>query len=173
MTLKHHRITVLALALVVAAIMASSASARPIDQVSPQTQAAQSSTPTSSPQATPEIPNAILNGAHDPAPPSAPHGVGYSSYDVGKRYTPPSDVPAAPVASNPGFDWGDAGIGAGAALALTMIGLGGLLVSPTAATAPSSPRRLPKRPPGTQRQRGGLPREVAPGAASRSTTICV
>jgi hypothetical protein len=32
-------------------------------------------------------------------------------------------------ASTGGFDWGDAGVGAGAAFALTMIGLGGLVLS--------------------------------------------
>jgi hypothetical protein len=126
---KHYRLTGLALALAIAALLAPAASARPIDQVSPQAKPAHSSTPTSSPQATPESPNAILNGAHDPAPaPAPPHGVGYSSYDVGTPSAPPSEVPAAPVASDPGFDWGDAGIGAGAGFALTMIGLGGLLV---------------------------------------------
>jgi hypothetical protein len=30
--------------------------------------------------------------------------------------------------SSPGFDWGDAGIGAAAAFAVTMVGLGGVLV---------------------------------------------
>jgi len=44
-------------------------------------------------------------------------------------------VPAAPPtivrvsASNGGFDWGDAGIGAGGGFALAMIGLGGALVA--------------------------------------------
>jgi hypothetical protein len=33
-----------------------------------------------------------------------------------------------PADSSSGFDWGDAGIGAGAAFAVTMIGLGGVLV---------------------------------------------
>jgi hypothetical protein len=147
MILKHYRLTGLALALVVAALLAPAASARPIDQVSPQAQPAHSSTPTSRPQqpavvpneggfsaraTTLESPNAILNGAPqrqqvDPLP-GLPHGVDYSAYDVGKPSTPPAEVPVAPVDSNPGFDWGDAGIGAGAAFALTMIGLGGLLV---------------------------------------------
>jgi hypothetical protein len=61
-------------------------------------------------------------------PPTLPHGVDYSAYDVGKLATPPAEAPVAPVASNPGFDWGDAGIGAAAGFALTMIGIGGLLV---------------------------------------------
>jgi hypothetical protein len=112
MILKHYRLTGLALAPVIAALLAPAASARPIDQVSPQTQPAHSSMPTSS---------AGFN------PSTLPHGAQYSSFDVGKPSTPPSDVYVARVASNPGFDWGDAGIGAGAGFALTMIGLGGVL----------------------------------------------
>ena len=47
----------------------------------------------------------------------------------------PATVPAAPPtivrvsASNGGFDWGDAGIGAGGGFALSMIGLGGALIA--------------------------------------------
>jgi hypothetical protein len=41
---------------------------------------------------------------------------------------PPTQVRLVRTAANPGFDWGDAGIGAGGAFALTMIGLGGALV---------------------------------------------
>jgi hypothetical protein len=33
------------------------------------------------------------------------------------------------VAHSSGFDWGDAGIGAGSMLALTLIGLGGVLAA--------------------------------------------
>jgi hypothetical protein len=106
---KHYRLTGLALALVIAALLAPAASARPMDQVSPETQPAQQ------------------RQQVDP-PPALPHGVDYSAYDVGKPSTPPAEVPVAPVASNPGFDWDDAGIGAGAGFALTMIGVGGLLV---------------------------------------------
>jgi len=95
--------------MIVGALAAPSASARPIDQVSPQALPAQQRQQVST-------------------PPALPHGVQYSSMGVGNPSTPPSDAPAAPVASNPGFDWGDAGIGAGAAFTLTMIGLGGLLV---------------------------------------------
>jgi hypothetical protein len=106
---KHYRLTGLALALVIAALLAPAASARPIDQVSPQTLPAQQ------------------RQQVDPLP-ALPHGVGYSSYDVGKPATPPSGVQVAPVASGPGFNWRDAGIGAAAGFALTMIGLGGVLV---------------------------------------------
>lgn len=40
----------------------------------------------------------------------------------------PSQIPVAPSAESDGFDWSDAGIGAGAGFAVTMIGLGGALV---------------------------------------------
>lgn len=49
--------------------------------------------------------------------------------------TGPATVPATPPtivrvnASNGGFDWGDAGIGAGGGFALAMIGLGGALLA--------------------------------------------
>jgi hypothetical protein len=39
------------------------------------------------------------------------------------------EVRVAGVSTDAAFDWGDAGIGAGAALAVTMIGLGGLAVT--------------------------------------------
>jgi len=82
MTRKHRRITVLALALVIAALLAPSASAVTFEE--------------------------FHSGARDPAP--------------------PTQVRVVQAAPNPGFDWGDAGIGAGAAFALTMIGVGGLLL---------------------------------------------
>ncbi len=88
MTRKHHRFIALALVLIVAAILAPSASARPIDQVGPASLPASSSTEAS---------------------------------------TPASQVEVVRAPSS-GFDWGDAGIGAGAVFALTMIGIGGALV---------------------------------------------
>jgi hypothetical protein len=45
-----------------------------------------------------------------------------------KQASPPSQVRVVQVSSDSGFSWGDAGIGAGAAFALTMIGIGGLLL---------------------------------------------
>ena len=108
---KHYRLTGLALALVIAALLAPAASARQ--------QGSTSST----------LPHGVQYSSMQVDKPSTlPHGVDYSAYDVGKPPTPPSDVQVVPVASGPGFDWGDAGIGAGAAFALTMIGLGGLLL---------------------------------------------
>ena len=82
--------------------------------------------------------SAIARPIDDPA---LPHGVEYSS----TQGTTPSSEPvlrrdgskAVPFVANldqsapataSSFAWGDAGIGAGAAFALTMIGIGGLLV---------------------------------------------
>ena len=87
--IRKHRVTFLTPVLVIAAIAAPAASARPIDQVSPQTN-----------------------------PASVTRVVELSPRQA--------QVPSA--TSDQGFDWGDAGIGAGAAFALTMIGLGGVLV---------------------------------------------
>ena len=110
MTSMQHRLTALALVLIAAAILAPSASARPIGQVGPA--ASPASSPTQAPSST---------------APTLPHGVAYSSTQPSTPSTP-SQVRVVPVAPNPGFDWGDAGIGAGAAFALTMIGLGSVLV---------------------------------------------
>jgi hypothetical protein len=87
--IRKHRVTFLAPVLVIAAIAAPAASARPIDQVSPQT---------------------------NPA----------SVTRVVKLSPSQAQVPSA--TSDQGFDWGDAGIGAGAAFALTAIGIGGALL---------------------------------------------
>jgi hypothetical protein len=60
---------------------------------------------------------------HDPRPRSeVVSGGGYGPVSV------PSTVVRV-VAPSGGFDWGDAGIGAGGAFALTMIGLGGVLAA--------------------------------------------
>jgi hypothetical protein len=53
--------------------------------------------------------------------------------DAPPGYTTPtvtgsSQPTAVPPAGSDGFDWADAGIGAGAGFAVTMIGLGGALV---------------------------------------------
>jgi hypothetical protein len=55
----------------------------------------------------------------DPALPGASHGRGNTGGAVGTT--------APETSTSEGFDWGDAGIGAGAAFALTAIGLGGTL----------------------------------------------
>ena len=85
MTLRKHPLSFLLVALVVAAIAAPIASARPIDEV------------------------------------------GYNPQPTGRSDTP-STVRVVQASSDDGFSWGDAGIGAGAAFALTMIGLGTVLV---------------------------------------------
>lgn len=73
-------------------------------------------------------PAASAAGPATGAPP--PHGVTYSSI-ANHQPTEPTGVRVVRVtSSNPGFDWGDAGIGAGAVVALGAIGLGaGVLTS--------------------------------------------
>jgi hypothetical protein len=55
-------------------------------------------------------------------------GHGYGPVNVSTRAIPSVRPPSAPAPSS-GFDWGDAGIGAGSMLALTLIGVGGTLVA--------------------------------------------
>jgi hypothetical protein len=101
---KQHRVSVVALILVVAALFAAPASAEPVDQVAPVSPPASSTSPTPTPFGTEQ---AATGG--------------------------PAEVQVVRVPSEAasGFDWGDAGIGAGAALAVTMIGLGGALALST------------------------------------------
>jgi hypothetical protein len=87
MILKHHRIAVLALAPVIAALSASAASAQPIDEFGPQ-----------------------------PAQPSRHVAT----------LPKPREFRVVNVNPDSAFDWRDAGIGAGAAFAVTMISLGGV-----------------------------------------------
>ena len=89
MILKHHRIAVPVLALVIAALFAPAASAQPIDEFGPTSQPAQPS-------------------RHVATVPK------------------PREVRVVNVNADSAFDWRDAGIGAGAAFAVTMIGLGGV-----------------------------------------------
>ena len=133
MTLKQHQFTALGLVLIMAAILAPSASAQPIDQVGP------ASLPASSSGESATAPRQILPNPDNQPPASGsaavdsstastlPHGVQYSSTQANTPSTP-STVRLVPAAPNTGFDWGDAGIGAGGAFALTMIGIGGALV---------------------------------------------
>ena len=108
MTSRQHRpLITLALALIAVAVLAPAASARPTDD--------------------PALPARVASSQPSPTASTLPHGAAYSSTQVNTPSTP-GQVRVTPVASNPGFDWGDAGIGAGAAFALTMIGLGGVLV---------------------------------------------
>ena len=75
----------------------------------------------------------ILNGAGDPGPCSEVcSGGGYGSVSR-PSWTPDDNTASIPPAAvrvvtySGGFNWGDAGIGAGGMLALTVIGLGGAL----------------------------------------------
>ena len=55
-------------------------------------------------------------------------GHGYGPVNVSTRAIPSVRPPSAAAPSS-GFDWGDAGIGAGSMLALTLIGVGGVLAA--------------------------------------------
>ena len=134
----HHRITTtIALALALAATAAPVASANPaplaqaeaaIANASPHGQP--SSGPcsevcsgggyrsVSQPAETPGDSGATL--PHDPRPRSIALSSAYKTASI-----PPTLVRVA--APGNGFDWGDAGIGAGGTLALTLIALGGVL----------------------------------------------
>jgi hypothetical protein len=95
--------SVFVLALVISATAATAASARPTD--------------------------AVGASVSDPAA-YATDETAVSSYATPNSILGPSEPSDSTASANPnsGFDWGDAGIGAGAAFAVTMIGLGGLLV---------------------------------------------
>jgi hypothetical protein len=105
----HARRTIItALVLVVMAIAASAADARPADD--------------------PSLPLGVAQGdAYTPTAdaPALPLG-------VTRSYAYTADVanvssPSSPSADATGFDWGDAAIGGGAIFGLTLIGLGGTL----------------------------------------------
>ena len=127
----------LAVATVVSALAAPTASAAPVEQFTPST--------TSGPS-----PESIKYGGFNPLtgrPDSAPAAeapavdgdasakVDYSKNAAGGDYAPPvSSTPAPPapvrvvqVGADNGFDWGDAGIGAGGLLALVAIASGALV----------------------------------------------
>jgi hypothetical protein len=123
MSSKFLPIGALSLVLVIAAIAVPSASARPADQFL-------NSQPTSAATARPEVvanpdqQQASSSGLAYITPASAyPPGQRAAALSRGAASSAPTQVRVA--ASPPaGFDWADAGIGAGAAFALTMIGLG-------------------------------------------------
>jgi hypothetical protein len=134
MTRQTHRIrTSLGLAATLGAIAATPASARPIDQYgyAPNATATTASCgdvcsgpgygPASAPATYPPTGARI---PHDPRPRAVAALSGLAS-------TPATVVRVVHVNDQSGFDWGDAGIGAGGMLALTMIGLGGTLVAST------------------------------------------
>ncbi len=104
MTHKPHRIIVLSI-LAALALAVPSASARPIDEVGPATQPAQSAQPAE-------------NGGEYRSPNSI----------TGSTAPSASQVTVERVSSESGFDWGDAGIGAGAMLALSLVAVGGGLL---------------------------------------------
>ena len=126
----HHRTATIALALALAAGVPTAAAAQqPGQPSSPATGSPCSEvcsgggygpgTSTTSPAYSLPV---ILNDLGNPAPCSEVcSGGGYGSVSQ------PSPTPGHVVAHSAGFDWGDAGIGAGGMLALIVIGLGGAL----------------------------------------------
>ena len=70
--------------------------------------------------------------------PSLPKGATYSSAEM-NAYPSGSDAARA-VASDGGFDWGDAGIGAAGGLVITMLGVGGGLALSQRRSAGPAPR---------------------------------
>jgi hypothetical protein len=89
MIVRHYRLAIAALALVVAAVLATTAYARPIADAGP------------------------YGDASLPAVPGT---------------TTSRQVSVVTASPHSGFDWGDAGIGAGAAFALSTMGVGGALL---------------------------------------------
>jgi hypothetical protein len=131
---RKHRIPLYALtvALVGAAIAAPAAFAYPIDRVLPNPDE-QSLIATLHPGvsdfAAPNDrgPASVPTSSVRPNPDEIGSGPRSLSAQQFARLTRPQ-VPVVHVESNPGFDWGDAGIGAGAMFALTMITVGSVLV---------------------------------------------
>ena len=110
MTLKFHRVALLALPFVIAAIAAPGALATEFPTAR-QVAMHEGRLGTPWTAATLQFPTARQIALHE-----------------GRLGAPSPPSNEARVASNAGFSWANAGIGAGAAFALTMIGLGGLLV---------------------------------------------
>jgi hypothetical protein len=112
---------VLALAVVVTAVAAPAALANE---------------PAALPHGVEYSPSAVSPSAEVDQPGALPHGVEYSPSAVSPsagadQPGSPSAVRIVRVPSNTGFNWGAAGIGAGAALGFTMICVGGALVLST------------------------------------------
>jgi hypothetical protein len=125
MILNHHRAPVLVLALTSAAMLAPAASARPIDEVGPNTQPASQSA---------SVP---LSGATDAGvgastgatlqDPGHPQPSGPASRSVGSTG---SDIAVTRTVHVPpsGFDWGDAALGAAGMLSLLGLGAGAVVI---------------------------------------------
>ena len=148
---RHHRRLAAPIALALALAAAAPAAARP--QLEPTAGAAHPSPPANTNlcsevcSASGYIPaNAAANRAHNPTARSVAHagaGYGYGSSPTASTGStnPRSEVVSAGGYGNPnvrptvvrvtpsgdGFDWGDAGIGAGGALALITLAIGGTL----------------------------------------------
>ena len=137
----HHRTAAIALALALAAGVPAAAAQQPGSpaHTSPCSEVCSGGGYPSAPGTTScpaySLPT-ILNHLGNPPPCSEPCSGGYGSVsppsqtpDTCSAYRPARIPPAAVrvTAQDAGFHWGDAGIGAGAMLAVIMIGLGGPL----------------------------------------------
>ena len=129
----HHRITLtIGLALALAAAIAPVASADPPPLA--QAAAAIANHSTHIPAGSTLCSEVCSGGAYNTVKASAatPVSTGLRSEVVSGGGYGPVSTPATivrVVAPSGGFDWGDAGIGAGGAIALTMIGLGGVIAA--------------------------------------------
>lgn len=137
----HHRITTIALTLALAAAAAPVALGDP--QPLAQGEAAIANAPTHSPASTEPCSEACSGGGYTSNVPAVPTAsTGPRSEVVSGGGYGPINTPATVVrvlARGGGFDWGDAGIGAGSAFALTIISVGVVL------TATNRRKRSPDR----------------------------
>jgi hypothetical protein len=134
MTLKFHRVALIALSLLVAAIAAPGASAT---QFPTARQIAMHEGRLGAPStvATVQFPTARQAAMHEGRQ-GAPSGhatlqlptARQIALHEGRLSAPSSPANEARVASNPGFNWSDAGIGAGAALVLVTVILYGAFI---------------------------------------------
>jgi hypothetical protein len=117
---KHYRLAIAALTVAVAAVFATTAYAAPISNAGSYRDTSVSSGPVSASTAS--------NGAPAVRPNPDEIGPGPRSLSPAQFAALTRPHPVVQVESSSGFDWGDAGIGAGAALAITAMGAGGLLL---------------------------------------------
>ena len=124
---RHHRHISTAVALVVALAAApSAASARPFQPIAPPP-SSQTQTPSAVNPHSREAGNPAVRAIHAQAARVA-HQLAARDAALAGRATPSPPPPSIVTVFQPnGFDWGDAGIGAGATLGLTLILLGSTL----------------------------------------------
>ena len=135
----HHISTAIALTLALAAAAPSAASARPFDPIPP----AAASQPMALPAVSPHSRDAANPAAHAVQAQAARVARELAARDAisGPAITTPPSAEIVTVFQPNGFDWGDAGIGAGTTLALILILFGSTLYLTHRHTPrPSQPR---------------------------------